>query len=626
MIDYLYSGNDLGANYFENNTYFKLWAPNAILVKVIIYDNYYEDYGKVFIMDKNEFGIWHLNINGNYSNKYYNYLINIDGVEKQTPDPYTKGATINGTKGMIVDFNSLNPKGWDNQLIPSYISPTESIIYEMHIRDFSIDNSSGLVNKGKYLALTEDNIKNSCGVYTGISHLKELGVTHVHLLPVYDFISVDERENDSYNWGYDPYLFNALEGSYSTNPYDGRVRIVEFKKMIKALHSNNIRVILDVVYNHTFKNKENPFEIIYPEYYYRYDDNNEASDGSGCGNELATEKPMVRKFIIDSLKFWVSEYKIDGFRFDLMNLYDTETIRQIEAELKNLKPSILLYGEPWIGGKSSLNKELAFEKGRQKGLKVGLFNDDFRNAIKGDNDGFELGFVNGGLDFENEIKKGITGSIAYSNSISGFALNPSESINYVSSHDNLTLYDKIEKTSIDMTKLEKEMVNRLALSIVLTSIGVPFIHSGSEFLRTKKGNHNSYNASDEINALDWNRKKDYFETFRYIAELISFRKSQSILMSGDYKEIVENLSFIDTPQNVIGYILNCSQENIYKQILIIHNANRKEVVVNLEQIKEWVLICDGNKVSKAGIKSYGGLPVNCIQVKPLSTHILAKLS
>ncbi len=620
MKEGIYEGNDLGANYHKEYTIFKVWSPYAQKMKTIIYEEYDDSIGTVHAMIKKENGIWELKLKGDYKNKYYNYRVTINGFEKETPDPYTKGATINGSKGMIVDFSSLNPKGWENHFIPPPIKATESILYEVHVRDFSIDENSGMKYKGKYLAFTEKSTKGINGVSTGVDHLKELGITHIHLLPVFDFASVDEGKEE-YNWGYDPYLYNVLEGSYATNPYSGRIRIIEFKKMIQFLHENNIRIIMDVVYNHTYKTGNSPFDILAPKYYYRTYEDGSYSDGSGCGNEIDTEKPMARKFILDSLKFWIEEYKIDGFRFDLMGLYDTDTIKEIEKELRKINPNILLYGEPWTGGLSLLDYSFQFKKGSQRGMQVAVFNDDFRNAIKGDNDEKGLGFVNGGFELEDEIKKGIAGSISYNDMLGGFAKHPIETINYVSSHDNLTLFDKIIKTSTDVDEEEREKMNKLALSIVLTSQGIPFIHGGSEILRSKKGNHNSYNSGDEINKINWSNKHKYTETFAYIKGLIEFRKSQKVMMLEKEEEIKKYLRFIDSPKGTVAYSLHSSYEKDYKGIYIIHNANRNEVKINLTLKGNWIMVANEEKIDKKGIIRIEEKNKTII-VAPLATYIL----
>ncbi|MTI49202.1 MAG: type I pullulanase [Firmicutes bacterium] len=621
---FTYTGNDLGANYTKNHTLFKVWSPIAEGMKVVLYDNYDENMGNEYAMSKGANGTWELQLKGDLKNKYYNYRITKDGEVRETPDPYTKGATANGKRGMIVDFSYLNPKGWEGHKIPDGIKPTEAIIYEIHVRDFSVDDNSGIKNKGKFISFTEKGTKGPNSIATGLDHLKELGITHLHLLPVYDFGSIDETKENQYNWGYDPYLYNVPEGSYSTNPYDGGVRIREFKEMVKVLHENDIRVVMDVVYNHTYEVGNSPFDILAPRYYYRTNTDGSYSNGSGCGNETASEKPMMRKFIVDSVKFWATEYKVDGFRFDLMALHDIDTMKEVEEELKRINPNILVYGEPWSGGKSTLEPSLQLRKGKQKGMGIAVFNDDFRNAIKGDNDGTELGFVNGGFGLENEIKKGIVGGIEYNNILKNFTQEPSESINYVSCHDNLCLFDKFEKSNPDSSLDEREKMNRLALSIVLTSQGIPFIQGGTEILRTKLGDHNSFISGDKINKIQWERKDKYLNTFKYIKNLIKLRRSQKVFTLSKSEEIRKYLEFIATEKNSVGYILNSPYHEDYRHILIIHNANKKKITVELPYEGEWNLIANESEVNIDGI-SEGEIGINGkIEVAPLSTYILYK--
>lgn len=621
--EYIYNGNDLGAVYSQDNTIFKVWAPTIDKISVIVYDSFNDKSGLKYEMNKIENGVWELKLIGNYKNKYYNYLVLNDGIERETPDIYTKGVSDNGEKGMIVDFSSINPDNWANHKRPTSINRTESIIYEIHIRDFSSSEDSGIKSKGKYLAFTEKNTKTPNGVITGLDHLKDLGITHVHLLPVYDFASLDETKEE-YNWGYDPYLYNVPEGSYATNSTDGTVRIKEFKTMVQTLHENGICVIMDVVYNHTFTKINSPMDILVPKYYYRTDDDGNYTNGSGCGNEIASEKPMVRKFIVDSIKFWSQEYKIDGFRFDLMALYDIDTIREVENEAKIINPNIIIYGEPWTGGPSSLPEYRQLRKGSQKGMQVSVFNDDLRNAIKGDNDGDGLGFVNGGEGFELEIKKGIVGGIRYNNDICNFTKNPGEAINYVSSHDNLCLYDKFEKSNPHNTPFEREKMNRLALSIVLTSQGVPFIQGGTEILRTKQGNHNSYNAGDIINKVSWNRKSEFAETYEYIKGLIALRKSQKVLTLDNENDVRNSLRFLESPYNCIAYELTSTIAGDYSKLLIIHNANKNEIKFNLPDVDIWMILANEFEVNKLGVCRGTKTCQNEILVPSLSTFILCK--
>jgi len=621
--EFIYDGNDLGAVYSSNNTFFKVWAPTIDKISVIVYETFNDDIGQKYEMIKVEKGIWQLKVNGDFKNKYYNYIVFNNGVERETPDLYTKGATINGKKGMIVDFSSINPENWTSHKSITPINRTEAVIYEIHIRDFSVSEDSGIKNKGKYLAFAENNTITPDGVITGLDHLKELGITHVHLLPVYDFASLDETK-DGYNWGYDPYLYNVPEGSYATNSYDGTVRIREFKTMIKALHENGIGVIMDVVYNHTITTVDSPMDILVPGYYYRTDDEGNYTNGSGCENEVATEKPMVRKFIVDSIKFWAQEYKIDGFRFDLMALYDIGTMKEIEKQAKIINPNVILYGEPWTGGQSSLPESIQLRKGSQIGMQVSVFNDDLRNAIKGDNDGSDVGFVNGGSGYELGIKKGIVGGIQYNNEISNFTQEPGESVNYVSAHDNLCLFDKFEKSNPYSTPLQREKMNRLALAIILTSQGVPFIQGGTEILRTKQGNHNSYNAGDNVNEICWSRKTEFAETYEYIKGLIALRKSQKVMTLDNASEVRESLKFLNTPYNSVAYELTSSFIGDYSKLIIIHNANRDDIKLTLPDDNEWKILANEYEINKEGVSKGAKICMHELIITSLSTYIICR--
>ncbi|MGH4051304.1 MAG: type I pullulanase [Clostridium sp.] len=619
----IYSGNDLGAVYTSRNTTFKVWAPTVEKITVIVYETFNDDSGKKYEMVRSEKGVWVVALDGDFKNKYYNYLVLNNGIENETPDIYTKGSSANGSKGMIVDFNSLNPENWENHKKPNPINRTESVIYEIHVRDFSVSADSGIKNKGKYLGFTEKNTKTPAGVATGLDHLKDLGITHIHLLPVYDFASVDELDS-GYNFGYDPYLFNVLEGSYATDARNGTVRIKEFKTMIQTLHENGISVIMDVVYNHTFTIKNSPMDILVPGYYYRTDDKGNYTNGSGCGNETASERPMVRKFIVDSIKFWASEYKIDGFRFDLMSLHDLDTMKEVEKQAKIINPNIIIYGEPWTGGPSSIPYDIQLRKGSQKGMQISLFNDDLRNAIKGDNDGNGVGLVNGGSGFELEVKKGIVGGIKYSNDIKNFTNTPGESINYVSSHDNLCLYDKFEKSNPYNTPDEREKMSRLSLAIILTSQGVPFLQGGTEILRTKQGNHNSYNAGDIINEIRWDRKSEFSETYEYIKGLIDLRKSQKVMTLDNASEVINSLTFLDMPCNSVAYTLTSTFSNDYSKLLIIHNCNKNDIKLTLPDGDKWKILANEHEVNKLGVSIGTKTCTPELTIPPLSTYILCK--
>lgn len=614
--------NDFGVTYGGDHTAFKVWAPYSDSVKVAIYENY-NDYRRIeYEMEKDVNGVWTTEIKNDIKNYYYNYIVTNHGQAFEITDPYATAATANSKKAMIVDFEDTNPEGWLEHKIPDSIRPCESILYEAHIRDFSVYEESGMKYKGLYLCFTETDTQYK-NFKTGIGHLKELGVTHLHLLPVFDFCTVDEIRKDTYNWGYDPVLFNVPEGSYATDPCDGKVRIREFKEMVKSLHENGIRVVMDVVYNHTFHTAKANFNYLTRDYFYRTNDRGYFTNGSGVGNELATEEPMVQKFIIDSLKYWMKEYKIDGFRFDLMGLYDIETCRRISEELHEIRPDIILYGEPWIGWESSLPHSHQMKKGSQRGMGIALFNDDYRNNLKGDNDGFNRGFVMGENGHDHWVKYGISGGIKYDAHIEGFTDFASETVNYVSSHDNLCLYDKLVKTEGNHDEVRLEKMNKLALSMVLTSFGIPFLQAGTEFLRSKKGHHNSYNAGDEINQIDWSLKEKYFEVYSFIKDLIVFRKSQKIMQAEEVHTIKRGLRFLKSPERTVKYLIKSRYKGDYRRILIMHNANNNEVCISGKRLKGYRYMTMGHRLEL----DYFKMPIvyeEKIEIPPISTCIFVK--
>ena len=568
-----------GVNLDGEHTVFKVWSPSSKDVKVCIYDSHNDVRRKIKKMIKNDDGIWSYKSDGNLEGKYYTYLLD-DTYE--VIDPYVHSSNANSSKGMIIDASKVNPDGFINHVIPKPLKPTESILYELHIKDFTMDKNAEFIYKGKYLALTEKGLTLN-GEKIGIDHLIELGITHVHLLPVYDFITVNDYNQDDYNWGYDPYLYNSLEGSYATDPEDGRVRIHEFKEMIMALHEAGIRVVLDVVYNHTYFSETSNFNRLMPDLFYRSDKKNKFTNGSGCGCELDTENPFVRKFIIDSLKFWLETYKVDGFRFDLMALYDVDTMKIIGKELKKIRPDILLYGEPWIGGISGLSKEKQFTFGNQNDEGIAFFNDKFRNVIKGSNDTEKPGFVGSNNFKKNDVYSGCFGSVAFSEDIIGFASNASETVNYISSHDNLILMDKFSKSFRHADFEEKQNMNALALGMIILSFGIPFIQAGTEFLRSKHGNHNSYNVNNYTNVIDWSYKKNNKHVFDYVKRLIKFRKSQKVFSISKQEDIKKAVRIIKSDKHVIMYELNSPFEEDYNKILIVYNGSYDNKVIQLDR-------------------------------------------
>lgn len=542
---------DYGVTYSESQCQFRIWAPNAAHMKLAIYETWDDIYRTEYEMSSCGDGSWLFVLLGNHHGKYYNYLLQDHTSDRwrEVLDPYAKASGPNAKKGMIVDLRQTDPEGFREQPELPLIHPMKSIIYELHVRDFTISPHSGVKNKGKYLGLAETGTQYE-DLSTGLDHLVELGVTHVHIMPIADFVTVDELHPVDYNWGYDPIQFNVPEGSYATSPY-GAERITELKQMILAMHQKGLRVVLDVVYNHTYYSDGN-FSTLAPDYFYRMR-GGQLTNGSGCGNELNFSKPMVQKFLLDSLTYWKEEYLVDGFRFDLMGLYDQETVDMMVKTLRDRKtPTFMLYGEPWVGGHSGLQQKKMFLKGSQKGKYIAIFNDEYRDALKGDNDGYGKGLVSGQGQFLYHVKKGIAGEIEYSKQLIGFSEEPIEVINYICAHDNLILRDKIEKITEGADEHYKLRINRLAFTLMLMSYGTPFIHEGSEFYRTKYHDHNSYQSSDAINQVDWRLKKDYHSFYGFIRKLVEFRQETGIF-NKTANEIRRDLKF----QNVdgVGYTI-----------------------------------------------------------------------
>ncbi len=613
----VYTGNDLGVNYSPSKTAFKVWAPMASEVKLRLYAA--GDGGlplRTVDLQKDISGTWTLVIKEDLKNKYYTFQVLQNSkwlLEK--PDIYARAVGVNGNRGMVVDLASTNPDNWERDEKPMLKNATDIIIYELHIRDISIDPNSGIINKGKFLGLAETGTKNPDGESTGLDHIKELGITHVHLLPSFDFSSVDETKSQAnqYNWGYDPQNYNVPEGSYSTNPYDGNTRIKEFKTMVQALHENGLRVILDVVYNHTSDIEHSNFSQFAPGYFYRQNPNGTYSNATACGNEVASERAMVRKFMIESVVYWAKEYHIDGFRFDLMGVHDIETMNQISTALHQVDPTIFIYGEGWAAGNSPLPDTLrAIKKNMATVPGVAAFSDDIRDGIKGGwSDVKEKGFVSGGSGKTESVKFGIVASTpnaqidykAVNYSKLPWAAQPGQTITYVSCHDDNTLFDRLKISNPTATEAELIQMDKLANAIVLTSQGVSFLHSGAEFLRTKQGIANSFNAPDAINQIDWSRKTKYHAVYEYYRGLIALRKNHPALRMPTTAMIQQNLKFLETgDQSVIAYqISNNANGDNWKNILVVFNGSTSPKTVNIPAGK-WLLCADENGINEVGIK------------------------
>ncbi len=590
----VYKGSDLGLTYSSKSSLFRIWAPTAEKSQIIFYNtgDGRESTGSLD-MKKDLNGTWAAKVAGDIKGKFYVFKVQINGKwMNEVPDPYAKVVGVNGKRAMVVDLKTTDPANWEKDKSPVFKNKTDAILYELQIRDASIASNSGIKNKGKYLGLTEIGTKNSEGLSTGLDHIKELGVTHVHLLPCFDFYSIDESKPDKsqYNWGYDPLNYNVPEGSFSTNPYDGITRIKEFKQMVQSFHQNGLRVIMDVVYNHTRLTEDSYFNQLVPGYYYRQTKDGKFSNATACGNETASERYMMRKFMLESVLYWVKEYHIDGFRFDLMGVHDIETMNLLSKELHKIKPDILLYGEGWTAGSSPVPDSLrAIKKYAYKLDRIAVFSDDIRDGIKGSVfEHGDKGFASGKPGMEESIKFGITASCKHPQvdyakvnySKDPYSAQPWNTITYCDCHDNHVLWDKLAISAKNTTVAERKEMDKLAMSIVLTSQGISFLHAGTEFLRTKKGVENSFESSDSINAIDWDLKTNNKEIVEYVKGLIKMRKEHPAFRMKRANEIAANIQFTDAGQKgLITYIINGQKVNdIWKKIFVVLNSDSKKNV------------------------------------------------
>ncbi|MGE7847967.1 type I pullulanase [Bacillus cereus] len=615
---FYYGGNDLGNTYTPQHTKFRLWAPTASEAKLVTYKKWSDKIGAEINMQQGEKGTWTSELKGNQKGLFYTYKVKIGDKWTEAVDPYVRAASVNGDKGAVVNLEETNPKKWKANKKPKFKNPEDAIIYELHVRDLSIQPESGIKQKGKYLGVTEKGTKGPEGVKTGLDHIKDLGVTHVQLLPIFDYASVNEEtlNEPQYNWGYDPKNFNVPEGSYSTNPYEPTVRITELKQMVQTLHDNNLRVVMDVVYNHMYNAAESNFHKLVPGYYYRYNEDGTFANGTGVGNDTASERKMMRKFMIDSVTYWAKEYNLDGFRFDLMGIHDYETMNEIRKAVNQIDPSIILHGEGW-----DLNTPLAAElKANQKNAEkmkgIAHFNDNIRDGLKGSVfEEKENGFINGKENMEDRIKKGITAGIDYDTNSSTYQ-DPEQVLTYVEAHDNHTLWDKLELTNPGDSDEVRTQMHKLSSSILLTSQGIPFLHAGQEFMRTKYGDHNSYKSPDSINQMDWLRRATFNNEVDYMKGLIELRKKYSAFRMTSAEQIKTHVSFIDAPQNTVAYII---EGNKHEYFTVAHNANREAVEITLPSKGPWKVLVDGKQ---AGSKPLYVVHDNKIKVPALSSIVL----
>jgi pullulanase len=588
LDDFPKTEESLWLDYSKERTIFKVWSPTAENIRLHFYDkgnggDAYETHE----LNPDENGLWTKEIFGDLNGTYYTYQVQTKGEWlAETPGTYAKAVGVNGQRAMVLDFDSTHPEGWENDKGPAISHPNQAVIYELHIRDLTIHPKSGSSFPGKYLGLVEQGTKGPNDVATAIDHMKELGITHVHLLPTYDHYSIDETNLDTpqFNWGYDPQNYNVPEGSFSTNPFEAEVRIKEFKQMVQAFHNNGIGVILDVVYNHTGRTENSNFNLENPNYYYRFREDGSFSDAAACGNETSSDRPMTRKFIIESVKYWAKEYHLDGFRFDLMGIHDIETMNQVAKAVKEVNPNIFVYGEGWTAGDSPLpEQDRALKKHILQMPQISAFSDDIRDGLKGSV--FEdesKGFVNGAKDMEESVKFGVVGSIQHPQinykkinySDAPWANEPWQAISYVSCHDNHTIYDKLKVSRRDASRSDRIKMNKLATAVVLTSQGTPFLHAGSELLRTKNEEHNSYKSPDSINQIDWNWKVQNKEVFQYYQDLIKLRKEHPAFRMTSAEEVRKNLEFKEVRDGLVSYQLkNNANGDSWKTIYVIYNAN-----------------------------------------------------
>ncbi|WP_080844384.1 type I pullulanase [Cytobacillus gottheilii] len=613
--DIFYIERRLGFTYTKEATSFSLWAPTAGTVKLRLFNNDGRESEK-WPMNRGEKGVWELTIDGDLEGRKYTYLVCVNLRWQEAVDPYAVALTPNGEHGVIVN---LKKTAMTKRELPRLSSPVDAIIYETHIRDFTIHHDSGVSQKGLYNGAAEINTKSSDGGLTGLSYAADLGVTHIQFLPFHDFAGVDEvKSNNEYNWGYNPLHFNVPDGSYSTDPGDPYTRIKELKELISTVHSLGLRVITDVVYNHVYERESSSFEKIVPGYFFRHDAFGMPSNGTGVGNDIASERKMVRKFIIDSVLFWQKEYHVDGFRFDLMGILDIETMNLIREKTAEIDSSILLLGEGWelntpipAGQKASMRNQLKMPG-------IAHFNDKFRDRIKGSTFHlYDKGYALGNAGYYQDASEVISGSIGMCDE-KGLFLSPEQSINYVEAHDNHTMWDKITACFQDGDEQELKLRHRLATVLTILSQGVPFFHSGQEFFRTKHGVGNSYRSSNEINQMDWSRKAQYKDHVNYIKGMISIRQKHGAFRFSEAEDIRKHLRVLEEVKPVLGFLLHDVQEfGSWSRILVFFNPFQNPCPAVLPE-GIWSVIANDQS---AGVNELEAVSKK-IELKPISTYVL----
>ncbi len=622
-----YTGDDLGATYTKASTTFRVWAPTATDVKLATFESATSSSATAteYQMVKGLKGTWLVTLQGDKAGTIYAYRVTRNGEKVGVIDPYARASTVNGGRGVVVDLAATNPTNW-SETKPAFSGRNvDALFYELHVRDFSINASSGISakNRGKYTAFTENNTSYTWSVTTtdsktkkkvtkrystktGISAIKDLGATHVQLLPIYDFASGGDETNPTFNWGYDPDNYNIPEGQYSTDPTNPTKRINELKQAVQSMHTNKLRVIMDVVYNHVANAGNFSFEQIVPGYFFRTDDTGALLNGTGCGNEVASERAMVSKFIVDSVKYWASEYNLDGFRFDLMGILDVTTMQKVREELDKIDPSIIVIGEGWnMGGLPEDQRATQMNIAQLDG--IAAFNDQIRDGIKGSVfNADEKGWATGNTGRRGDVVAGITGNVAYSSSVTAnwITNEPGQSVSYVEAHDNLTLADKIF-SSVNTSATSRSKLHRFSSSISLLSQGLPFIHAGQEFERTKGGDDNSYQSNDATNSLKYKQRVTYATTLNYFKGLISLRKAHPAFRMATSAAVKKNLTFLNTGASVIAYKLNGSGAgDKWGTIVVVHNSGKSTASVTMPGGKAtWKVVVNGDKAGVATLQT-----------------------
>lgn len=642
---FTYTGNDLGNTYSPSKTDFRVWAPTATAVKLITYPTLTARNGTEINMTKAEKGTWTASVAGDQHLLAYVYRAEVGGVFREAVDPYVRATVIEGDRGVVVDLSRTNPARWTPGAAnkPAFSGkPTDAVIYETHVRDLSIDSNSGIpvAHRGKFLAFTDYNTTTTQVVVnkktkkktvvktknpSGISAIKELGISHIQFLPIYDYASVVEAK-PTFNWGYDPKNFNVPEGSYATKPADPVNRIMELKTMIQSLHDNGIRVIMDVVYNHVWDAGSFSQEQLVPGYFFRRTSSGEYANGTGVGNETASERPMVRKFIVDSVKYWASEYNLDGYRFDLMGIHDITTMQQVRAELNKIDPTIIVLGEGWNMGEMIPDNQKAAQINALSLPGISMFNDEIRDAIKGSVfDSGDRGWATGKYASISGVKAGIVGNILFDRFVNGrwTTIDPGQSVNYVEAHDNLSLYDKLKASKRGSSEAQLASYHRLSTSVIMLAQGMPFIQAGQEFLRTKLGDENSYKSSDAVNSLKWNSRATNIVSVNYYKGLIAIRKAHPAFRMDTAAAVKANLKFLNVDEPMIAYSLDGKAVgDTWNTIVVAHNPSTSARTITLPSSGDWNVVVTGSRASEATITTLKG--VTTVSVPALSTWVAHK--